>query len=141
MTKSNFRNLHDDFLLLPNAARKLTTVIVQTGPYRLSRNPIYLAFSLFQLGIAIWSNSLWLLVTLVGAVGSCTTSSYLGRSSIWNEDSAPSIRITSSPCGVGCKHPTAGLGRHIKDRLLSRTPWCVLRLLINFYTRPTAPQL
>jgi protein-S-isoprenylcysteine O-methyltransferase Ste14 len=33
-----------------------------------SRNPIYLAFSLFQLGIAIWVNSVWLLVTLVGAV-------------------------------------------------------------------------
>jgi protein-S-isoprenylcysteine O-methyltransferase Ste14 len=49
-------------------ARKPTTVIVRTGPYRLSRNPIYLAFSLFQLGIAIWANSLWLVATLVGAV-------------------------------------------------------------------------
>jgi protein-S-isoprenylcysteine O-methyltransferase Ste14 len=27
-----------------------------------------LAFSLFQLGIAIWVNSVWLLATLVGAV-------------------------------------------------------------------------
>src|SRR4029453_7323857 len=53
----------------PVPARKPTTAIVRTGPYRFSRNPIYLAFSLFQLGIAIWSNSLWLLVTLVGAVG------------------------------------------------------------------------
>ena len=33
-----------------------------------SRNPIYLAFSLFQLGVAIWVDSLWLLATLVGAV-------------------------------------------------------------------------
>jgi protein-S-isoprenylcysteine O-methyltransferase Ste14 len=41
----------------PVPARKPTTVIVRTGPYRLSRNPIYLAFSLFQLGIAIWVNS------------------------------------------------------------------------------------
>jgi protein-S-isoprenylcysteine O-methyltransferase Ste14 len=49
-------------------ARKPTTVVVSTGPYRFSRNPIYLAFSLFQLGIAIWANSLWLVATLVGAV-------------------------------------------------------------------------
>jgi protein-S-isoprenylcysteine O-methyltransferase Ste14 len=52
----------------PVPARKPTTVIVRTGPYRFSRNPIYLAFSLFQLGIAIWVNSVWLLATLVGAV-------------------------------------------------------------------------
>jgi len=52
----------------PVPARKPTTVIVRTGPYRFSRNPIYLAFSVFQLGVAIWVNSVWLLATLVGAV-------------------------------------------------------------------------
>src|SRR5215471_9024818 len=52
----------------PLPARRPTTAIVRTGPYRLSRNPVYLAFSLFQLGIAIWVNSVWLLATLVGAV-------------------------------------------------------------------------
>ena len=52
----------------PVPARKPTTAIVRTGPYRFSRNPIYLAFSVLQLGIAIWDNSLWLLVTLAGAV-------------------------------------------------------------------------
>src|SRR5215831_10115376 len=52
----------------PIPARKPTRVIVRNGPYRFSRNPIYLAFSLLQLGIAIWVNSLWLLATLVGAV-------------------------------------------------------------------------
>lgn len=52
----------------PVPARKPTTVIVRAGPYRFSRNPIYLAFSVFQLGIAIWVNSLWLLLTLGGAV-------------------------------------------------------------------------
>ena len=49
-------------------ANRPTTAIVRTGPYRFSRNPIYLAFSILQLGIAIWVNSLWLLATLVAAV-------------------------------------------------------------------------
>ena len=52
----------------PVPARKPTTAIVTTGPYRLSRNPIYLAFSVLQLGVAIWATSLWLLLTLVVAV-------------------------------------------------------------------------
>src|SRR5262249_34836249 len=45
-----------------------TTVIVRTGPYRFTRNPIYLAFSLFQLGLSVWVNSLGLLITLIPAV-------------------------------------------------------------------------
>ncbi len=51
----------------PVPARKPTIMIVRAGPYRFSRNPIYLAFSLLQLGIAMWLNSVWLLATLVGA--------------------------------------------------------------------------
>jgi protein-S-isoprenylcysteine O-methyltransferase Ste14 len=52
----------------PVPSRRPTMVIVRTGPYNFSRNPIYLAFSVFQLGIASWINSVWLLATLVGAV-------------------------------------------------------------------------
>jgi protein-S-isoprenylcysteine O-methyltransferase Ste14 len=52
----------------PVPARKPTTAIVRSGPYRFSRNPIYLAFSLFQLGVAIWVNGLWLMATLAVAV-------------------------------------------------------------------------
>jgi len=52
----------------PVPAHKPTTAIVRTGPYRFTRNPIYLAFSLLQLGIAIWVNSVWPLATLVAAV-------------------------------------------------------------------------
>lgn len=45
----------------PVPGNKPTTVMVRTGSYRCSRNPIYVAFSLFQLGIASWVNSGWLL--------------------------------------------------------------------------------
>lgn len=44
------------------------TTIVRTGPYRFSRNPIYLAFSLFQLGLAFSVNSVGLLLMLIPAV-------------------------------------------------------------------------
>jgi protein-S-isoprenylcysteine O-methyltransferase Ste14 len=46
-----------------------TSTIVRTGPYRFSRNPIYLAFILFVLGLSVWLNNLWLLVTLVPSLG------------------------------------------------------------------------
>lgn len=52
----------------PVRGNRPTTTIVRTGPYRWSRNPIYLSFSLLQLGVAFWVNSLWLLVTLIPAV-------------------------------------------------------------------------
>lgn len=52
----------------PVPGNRPTTTIVRTGPYRWSRNPIYLSFSLLQVGVACWINSLWLLVTLIPAV-------------------------------------------------------------------------
>jgi protein-S-isoprenylcysteine O-methyltransferase Ste14 len=46
-----------------------TSTIVQAGPYRFSRNPIYLSFILLVFGLSVWLNNLWLLATLVPAVG------------------------------------------------------------------------
>ena len=42
-----------------------TTSIVDTGPYRFTRNPIYLGMMLGLVGLAIAFDSIWLLLTLV----------------------------------------------------------------------------
>jgi protein-S-isoprenylcysteine O-methyltransferase Ste14 len=42
-----------------------TTAIVDTGPYRFTRNPIYLAMFLGLVGLAMAFDSLWLLAVLV----------------------------------------------------------------------------
>ena len=52
----------------PVRGTERTTTIVRTGPYRFTRNPIYLSFILFVLGLAVLLNNPWLLVTLVPAV-------------------------------------------------------------------------
>ena len=39
-----------------------TERIVLNGPYGFSRNPIYLAMLLLQIGIGFWANSLWFLL-------------------------------------------------------------------------------
>jgi len=44
---------------------KPTKAIVTSGPFRYTRNPIYIGFSLVQLGIALWSGSGWILALLV----------------------------------------------------------------------------
>jgi len=51
----------------PVPGNRPTTVIVRSGPYGFSRNPIYLAFTLFQLGLAAWIDSLGVLLALVPA--------------------------------------------------------------------------
>jgi protein-S-isoprenylcysteine O-methyltransferase Ste14 len=52
----------------PVPSNKPTTAIVRTGPYRFSRNPIYLAFFALQLGLAICVNSLWLFAASITTV-------------------------------------------------------------------------
>jgi protein-S-isoprenylcysteine O-methyltransferase Ste14 len=51
----------------PVPGNQPTTSMVRAGPYRFSRNPIYVAFFLLQLGIALCLGSLWILVTLIPA--------------------------------------------------------------------------
>jgi protein-S-isoprenylcysteine O-methyltransferase Ste14 len=42
-----------------------TTAIVESGPYRLTRNPIYLGMILGLIGLAVAFDDLWLLLMLV----------------------------------------------------------------------------
>jgi len=52
----------------PVPGNQPSTAIVRSGPYRFSRNPIYLAFSLLQLGLALLVDSLTMVITLGLAV-------------------------------------------------------------------------
>ena len=54
--------LKADTPLPPN---KPTVLIVRTGPYRYSRNPIYLSMTLLQIGIGIWVDNVWILGMLI----------------------------------------------------------------------------
>lgn len=52
----------------PVRGSQRSTAIVRTGPYRFSRNPIYLSFILLVLGLSIWMKNVWSLITLIPAV-------------------------------------------------------------------------
>jgi protein-S-isoprenylcysteine O-methyltransferase Ste14 len=52
----------------PVPGNRPAATIVRVGPYGFSRNPIYLAFTLFQIGLAAWVNSLSVLITLLPAL-------------------------------------------------------------------------
>ncbi|MNC99668.1 hypothetical protein D3C83_180330 [compost metagenome] len=42
--------------------------VVSRGPYALSRNPIYVGFALFQVGLGLWTNRLAVVLMVVPAV-------------------------------------------------------------------------
>ena len=48
--------------------RHPTTTLVTTGPFRYSRNPIYLALTLLYLGVALLVNALWIVLLVVPSV-------------------------------------------------------------------------
>jgi protein-S-isoprenylcysteine O-methyltransferase Ste14 len=47
---------------------KATKTIIATGPFALSRNPIYIGFAIAQVGIALWADSLTILLMILPAV-------------------------------------------------------------------------
>jgi len=52
----------------PVPGNQPATALVRTGPYRFSRNPLYLAFFALHIGLAILVNSLWLVAALIPTV-------------------------------------------------------------------------
>jgi protein-S-isoprenylcysteine O-methyltransferase Ste14 len=43
---------------------KPTTALVAAGPYRISRNPMYVAFTMLYAGLALWMNTVWPFIVL-----------------------------------------------------------------------------
>ena len=43
---------------------KPTTALVRNGPYRVTRNPMYVGFASLYLGVTLWANAAWPLVAL-----------------------------------------------------------------------------
>ena len=61
-----------------------SAAIVKTGPYRFTRNPLYVSLSALHLGIGLWMNNLWVVVMLV-PVGVVMTTQVIAREEAYLE--------------------------------------------------------
>ena len=52
----------------PVRGSQRSTAVVRSGPYRFSRNPIYVSFVLLVLGLSFSLDNSWLLITLLPAI-------------------------------------------------------------------------
>jgi protein-S-isoprenylcysteine O-methyltransferase Ste14 len=48
---------------------KPTTAIVTSGPFRYSRNPLYVSLTLLYLGVSLLINSLWIVLLVIPLLG------------------------------------------------------------------------
>ena len=47
---------------------KPDSALIRSGPYRLTRNPLYIVLTLVQVTIAVWFNNVWILVLVIPSV-------------------------------------------------------------------------
>ena len=47
---------------------KPDTALIRSGPYRLTRNPLYIVLTLLQITVALWFNNAWILVLVIPSV-------------------------------------------------------------------------
>lgn len=47
---------------------KPDSALITTGPYRFTRNPLYIVLSLAQITVAVWLNNLWVLLLLIPSI-------------------------------------------------------------------------
>jgi phospholipid methyltransferase len=92
-----------------------TTALVETGPYRFTRNPVYLGMVLRLIGLAIAINSLWLLMTLVSFALVIRCGVINREEAIASASSGTSIAATARGYGAGCRacRPRYGSGEPV----------------------------
>lgn len=51
--------------IIPN---RPANVLILDGPFRFTRNPLYLAMALLTIGVGLWLNTWWILILLLPAI-------------------------------------------------------------------------
>ncbi len=47
---------------------KPASALITTGPFRFSRNPLYLAWSILYTGVGLWLNNAWVMALLIPTI-------------------------------------------------------------------------
>lgn len=73
-----------------------SSALVTSGPYRLSRNPLYLSLAVIQVGIGIWIDNLWVLALLVPTVAIISRTAIGPEERYLNQKFGPAYRAYQS---------------------------------------------